>query len=156
MKKNSIALLLVLSLIVVGIPAASAAVPGGGDVAQPYASEYLSSYGGCTYNGDDGRIYVDFHVFGTGTMDVIGATKVLIQENYESGDESGWITVGYFDSETTPSLLTTNNYLYGSTVSCPRVAGKQYRGKITVYAEKDGKGNSRVYTTAYVVANPHP
>lgn len=151
MKK--IAIYLALVLLIVCLPAAAAP----GNTAQPNASLYLSSYGGNTYNGeDDGRIYAEFHVIATGTMDEIGAKRIEIQEYYQSStsDEGGWLPVAIYTSDNVPKLMSSGTDLYGTSVSYPRTAGKKYRAEITVYAGKNGGGDSRIYTTVPVVANP--
>lgn len=160
MKKSVLCILLAFCLCIsssVGISACAAEPQN--ETVQPRASLYLSSYGGCTYNGeDDGRIYAEFHVIATGDMDEIGATRIEIQEYYQSStsDEGGWIPLAVFTPKNAPNLMSSGTDLYGASVSYPRTPGKKYRAKITVYAGKDGEGDSRVYTTAYVVANPIP
>lgn len=160
MKKSVLCILLALCLCLtssIGISACAAEPQD--EAIQPRASQYLSSYGGCTYNGeDDGKIYCDFHVIATGTMDVIGAKKIEIQEYYQSStsNEGGWLTIATFSEINSPQLLTSGTYLHGASVSCSRTPGKKYRSKITVYAGKGGEGDSRIYTTTAVIANPIP
>lgn len=55
----------------------------------PMASDYLSSYDGTVTSEGNGKIKVSFTVIGTGILDEIGASKIVIEK--KSG--TYWIPV---------------------------------------------------------------
>lgn len=119
----------------------------GGDSLQPYASKYLTAYSGYVYNPGTGTVQVWFDVMGTGDMDEIGTLSIML---YESTDGSTWTWVKTFLHESTPSMLTYDDYYHSSHVTYSGIAGRHYKAYICFWAGKGGAGNTR-YLWVYEV-----
>ncbi|MEA4895638.1 MAG: hypothetical protein VB064_10305 [Oscillospiraceae bacterium] len=142
MKKKFISVFAIILLISLYIaPEANAAVR---------ASYYLSSYDAYIWSEGSGSMSVYFDVQGTGTMDEIGALSIRLQER-PSGS-STWTTVKSYSHTDYNNMLSSNNDYYGSSVSYSGRAGYSYRAFITVWAGKNGSGDSREILTDTVVA----
>lgn len=142
MKKKFIsvfAIILIISLYIA--PAANAAVR---------ASYYLSSYSSYIWPEGSGNMSIYFDVQGTGTMDEIGALSIRLQER--SSGSSTWTTVKSYSHTDYNNMLSSNNGYYGSSVSYSGHAGYSYRAYITVWAGKNGSGDSREILTDTIVA----
>lgn len=110
----------------------------------PYASKYISSYDRYIWRNTDGSIGVEFDITGTGTMDQIGATKIVIQR--QSGNS--WIDVKTYTSSTTSALMGTNTYYHTASVTYyGATSGYSYRARISIYAGNSSGSDSRVITT---------
>lgn len=94
----------------------------------------------------DGRVSVWFEVMGTDVMDEIGTTKIVLQES--TTGKGSWITVKQYDSASYPEMLGSGKKNHMSSVSYDGVANRYYKAVVTVYAEKDGAGDSRTINTA--------
>lgn len=143
MKKKIISALAILLFIsICASPIASAA--------SVRASEYLSSYTAYIYPSGNGNMSIYFDVVGTGTMDQIGALSIRLQQR-PSGSTT-WTTVQSYSHVNYTNMLATNNYYHGSGVSYAGVSGYSYRAYVTVWAGKNGAGDSREILTAVIVA----
>ena len=115
----------------------------------PRASYYLDSYNAYLYNAAFGKIQVYFDVTGVNYMDEIGALRVKI---YESTDNETWTWVETYNNGDTPSLLGYNDYYYSSHVDYKGTIGRYYKAYVTIWAGKDGDGDTRYYWTQPVKA----
>lgn len=115
----------------------------------PRASYYLESYNAYLYNAALGKIQVYFDVTGVNYMDEIGALRVKI---YESTDKETWTWVETYNNGDTPSLLGYNKYYYSSHVDYKGTIGRYYKAYVTIWAGKDGDGDTRYYWTQPVKA----
>jgi hypothetical protein len=142
MKKKFISFLgIVFAITICLAPSASAAIQ---------ASLYLSSYDAYIWPEGSGNIAIYFDVEGTGTMDEIGVLSIRLQQC--PAGSSTWTTVQTYSHNDYSNLLAYNNYTYGSSVSYSGTAGYSYRAYITVWAGKNGSGDSREILTSTVVA----
>ena len=109
----------------------------------PYrASQYLDGYGITINPKGGGLMSVSFTVYGTDTMDVIGAKKIVVEE----WDGSEWTNPLTFTPEKNPSLLYSNSSVYTSSVTFYGTPGFQYRATLTAYAELDGGSDTQTFT----------
>ncbi len=112
------------------------------------ASEYLSSYYAYINAEGSGIFAIYFEVTGTGTMDEIGALTIILQE-YSNGS---WQTVKTYEYTAYPNMLAYNRPFYGSHVSYSGKSGYSYRAYVTVWAGKNGLGDSRQLFAGTAVA----
>lgn len=93
-----------------------------------------------------------FDVTGTGTMDMIGAEFIKIQQ---SSDDTNWTTVKTFSRSTYSSLVDTNTTVHAAGVSYTATGGYYYRAYIQLYAKKGiNYGTWNRYTSSiYIPAN---
>lgn len=107
----------------------------------PRASDYLSNYGACLYQGDvSGSVRVEFTVSGTKKSDLVGVSKISIYK----GDGTFVTSV----TGTVANGLLREGYkthmgeytYYGET-------NEVYYMELTMYAKRDGGSDSRLYTT---------
>lgn len=114
------------------------------------ASQYLHSY--CTYmsaNGS-GNVSVWFEVYGTGTMDDIGALTVKLQESKDGG--STFTTIKTFSYINYSTMMKHNVPGCISSVSYDGVAGRYYQATVTVYAAKGTGSDSRTIYASKIKA----
>jgi len=131
--------LLVLSIYTA--PVANAAIQ---------ASKYLTSYSAYIYPTGSGKMTIYFDVQGTGTMDEIGALSIRLQQ--KPSGSSTWTTIQTYSYTNYTNMLAYNTFYYGSSVSYSGLSGYSYRAYVTVWAGKDGSGDSREILTATVIA----
>ena len=112
------------------------------ETSQPRASDYLSVYSAYVYVTNSGEVQVWFDVLGTGWMDEIGALSILL---YESTDGVNWTWIETFRHEARNDMLFYDDWYISSHVSCPGSTGKQYKAYISVWAGKDGDGDTRYF-----------
>ncbi len=111
------------------------------------ASLYLSNYGAVLYPGacGTGTLDIDFDVTATRRSDYVGISKI---EFYRSDGTLEATVDGSVDN----GLLRKNatiiagNYYYTGTI------GTSYYAVLTMYAERDGGSDSRLFTTNTVTA----
>ena len=142
-RKNIISLILVLVIVLSVVPAANASY----DI---QASEYLSSYSAYVYPEGKGKISIWFDVQGVRTMDELGALSIRVQE--KSSGSSSWTTVKTYSHFNYPDMLGYNDYFYSSSVNYSGKSGYSYRADITIWAGKNGGGDSRTIITDSVIA----
>lgn len=145
MKRKIIcSLTLVLAIALCIAPTASASVQ---DI---QASEYLNRYVAYVYPEGNGNISIWFEVQGTGTMDEIGVLSIRLQE--KSSTSPTWTYVKSYSHVDYPNLLGYNAIFYSSGVDYSGKDGYSYMAEVTVWAGKDGDGDSRVILTDVVGA----
>lgn len=131
-----IALILVFSALL-SIGAITAYIPPD----SPDASAYISSYSVSIINGGSGKLKVDFHVTGTGTMTKIGATCIKIY----TCSGSHVATIWYTDSGR--SAMLGSNKIYHSDVETYTVTPGSYYVVVTVYAKNSSGFDAIAVTT---------
>lgn len=91
---------------------------------------------------DDGNIYVNFSVTGTGGMDRIGCESIYIYDR-SSGD-----LVESFDEYDT-GMSRSNTAKYANMITADCEVGTSYRVEVTIFAE-DSAGRDTRSQTFYV------
>ena len=108
------------------------------------ASYYLDSYNAYIYPAGLGKIQVYFSVTGVNYMDDIGALTIRI---YESTDNETWTWVETFTNGDTPSILGHDTIYYSGHVDYKGTIGHYYKAYVTLWAGKDGDGDTRYMWT---------
>ena len=119
------------------------------ETVQPRASDYLTSYNAYVYSAGNGKIQVWFTVNGAGYMDTLGALTIRI---YESTDNINWTWVKSFSNGNYPSMIGYDDYYHSGHVDYQGVAGRYYRAYVTIWAGKDGDGDTRYFYTSSKLA----
>lgn len=114
------------------------------------ASEYLDRYYADIYSEGNGDISIWFDVAATGEMDEIGALSIRLQQ--KSDGSSTWKTIKTFSYTNYSNMLANNKMFYLSSVDYSGIEGYSYRAYVTVWAGKDGDGDSREILTDTIVA----
>ena len=113
--------------------------------AVPYASSYLDSYNAYVYPAGSGKVSVYISVVGDDYMDDIGALTIIL---YESTNNTTWTHAKTFTNGTNPALLGYNKVKHNANVSYQGVAGRYYKAYVTIWAGKDGDGDTRYLWTS--------
>lgn len=108
------------------------------------ASYYLSSYNTYIYNAALGKLQVYFNVTGVNYMDEIGALTVRI---YESTDQETWTWVHTVQYTTQSSMLGYDKIYHSDHVDYQGTIGRYYKAYVTIWAGKDGNGDTRYMWT---------
>lgn len=139
-----VALVIVIALLV-PMGANAATMP----TVQPYASYYLDSYSAYVYLTGDGEVQVWFNVYGTGTMDEIGALSIKIYEcATNSSNLDDWEWKKTFTHDSTSGMLGYDDYSHCGHVSYDGTAGKYYKAYVCVWGGKNGDGDTRYFWTS--------
>lgn len=102
-----------------------------------FSSEYIDHWYAYTQVYENGRVRVDFDIRATGTMDVLGAKTIIIQE--QAPNSNSWTAVATLKSDNYPNMLGYNKSNHASEVFYyGGKAGYAYRAKVYFYAEKGG------------------
>lgn len=110
----------------------------------PRASNYLNSYNSYIYPAALGKIQVWFTVTGVDYMDDIGALTIKI---YESKDNQTWTWVDTYKHDSTSGLLGYNKIYHSGHVEYQGTIGRYYKAYVTIWAGKDGDGDTRYMWT---------
>ena len=137
-----------LALVIVIVLCLSTTVSASG--VEMRASEYLNRYSAYVYPEGSGEISIWFEVMGTTTMDEIGALSIRLQE--KSSTSSTWTYVKSYSHVNYPNLLGYNTGFHSSGVYYSGKVGYSYRAEVTVWAGKNGDGDSRIILTDEVGA----
>lgn len=140
---NLVRLVAMIMVIALTLPMVAGAAAVG--TVQPRASDYLDSYNAYVYPAGNGKIQVWFSVVGTEYMDTLGALTIRI---YESTDNSTWTWKKSFSNGNYPSMVGYDDYYHSGHVDYQGVAGRYYRAYVTVWAGKDGDGDTRYFYTS--------
>lgn len=108
------------------------------------ASYYLSSYNTYLYNAAFGKIQVYFDVTGVHYMDEIGVLTIQI---FESIDNQNWTWVETYKHDSTSGMLGYNKVYYSGHVDYQGTIGRYYKAYVTIWAGKDGSGDTRYMWT---------
>lgn len=134
-----VSLLLVLFLLAPGNAYAA------DDIATaPRASYYLTSYNTYIYNASWGKIQVWFDVTGVNYMDDIGVLTIKV---YESTDNETWTWVKTYKHDTTSGMLAEDTVYHSGYVEYQGTIGRYYKAYVTIWAGKDGGGDTRYMWT---------
>ena len=107
---------------------------------QQRASAYINAVYAHT-SVSNGSVNVYFAITGTGTMDSLGATDILIFNSHNS-------CVAMLNDTNTTGLMGYNQGYYSNTISWPYAAsGEHYRAIVAYKAEKDGGYDTTGYET---------
>lgn len=133
-----IAVLLVVFLFVpIGAMATS-------DTMLPRASYYLDSYNTYLYRSGWGKIQVWFTVTGVDYMDEIGTLTIQV---FESTDNENWTWVKTYKQATTSGMLGYDKIYHSGYVEYNGTIGRYYKAYVTIWAGKDGNGDTRYLWT---------
>ena len=111
------------------------------------SNQYIDSFSAATSAKGNGKIRVDFGVYGTGMMDDLGATTISIYKN-------GYIVKAFSSNNIlySASMMGHNTWVFYGGVDYQGVAGNTYYAEVTFYGA-DGSGSDiEIYQTASVVA----
>lgn len=111
---------------------------------QPRASEYLDNYGAYIYLPGSGLVQVWFDVQGTGTMDELG---ILSIEIWESKDGNNWTWKKSFTHDSTPGMISNNDFFHSGHVEYQGIEGRYYKAYLCAWGGKDGNGDTRYFWT---------
>ncbi len=114
------------------------------------ASEYLDRYYAYIYSENNGNVSIWFDVSATGKMDEIGALSIRLQQ--KSSESATWQTIKTYSYTNYSNMLASNKTFYASNVNYSGTKGYSYRAYVTIWAGKDGNGDSREILTNTVVA----
>lgn len=114
------------------------------------ASAYLDRYWANIYAEGDGDISIWFEVEATGKMDEIGALSIRLQQ--QASGSSTWKTIKTYSYKDYSNMLANNDDFYGSNVDYSGIDRYSYRAYVTIWAGKNGTGDSREVLTETVVA----
>lgn len=136
-------------LIVLAILASYAVFPvsaAGADTPTPYASRYISSYD-CALSRSSGvgRVfYVCYSIGGTGLMDKIGASQIVV---YYSEDGRNWTEQKTYTADVYTNLWIEDDYFYAEDIPVWGIYDYYYKAEVTFYSEKDGGYDTRTVET---------
>lgn len=133
--------LLALLLVIVFIHPVSATATS---VGTSRASYYLNSYNTYIYPAALGKIQVWFSVTGITYMDDIGVLNIQV---YESTDQINWTWVDTFKYGSYSSMLGHDDYYHSGYVEYQGTIGRYYKAYVTIWAGKDGGGDTRYMWT---------
>lgn len=122
-------------------------VPAG--AVETRASLYLDAYYVDATAVGNGKIVFDFDVDATRTVDVVGATRILVQEKNEDGD---WDNVKTYYSGANPDMLAYDTNAHEGSVTYKGTVGKTYRAQIIVHAGDSNGEDSRILYTVEATA----
>ena len=97
----------------------------------------------------NGRVQVSFSVIGTGVMDEIGVSSILL---YTSTDQTNWSVAAVYPYNLNPSLVGLHTTSLSSSVSHGGVAGQYYKAYLCFWAGNDGVGEEYYKWTSVVRA----
>lgn len=122
-------------------------------LAMEQTNEYISSGGAYIHKWGAGDISVEYHVFGTGMMDTLGAYRITVYrmkgETPNSGSDD---IVATYWHEDYPDMMTTNDFLYGSSIRLNVKTGHKYYAVLVFYASLNGGGDNMFFSTKPVWA----
>lgn len=115
------------------------------------ASDYINYYSGYIYNASLGKVQVWFDVEATHNMDELGALEVQL---YESTDNVNFTWVKTFSCTDYPDMLGYDNCIHSAHVQYKGYIGRYYKAYVTVWAGRNGGGDSRSFWTQVQRATP--
>ena len=137
--KKLLAVLLIICMFASNVLPANAT-----GIVEPRASDYLDSYNAYIYPASLGRIQIWFTVTGVNYMDEIGSLTILL---YESTDQTNWTWVKTYKHDTYTDMLDYNDIYHTSHVEYSGTIGRYYKAYVTIWAGKDGAGDTRYFWT---------
>ena len=113
------------------------------------ASLYLDAYYVDATAIGNGKILFEFDVDATRTVDVVGATRILVQEKLSNGT---WSDVKTYYSGSNPSMLDYDTSAHEGSVTYKGTVGKTYRAQIVIFAGDENGEDSRILYTVEATA----
>ena len=145
LKKMHRLICFLLSLVLVSLVGVHA------HAADPRASDYLHAYTAYGYDYGGGHISVWYEVMGVETMDEIGALTIRLQE--QTPGSSTWTTIETYLHTENPDMLSYVDLFFAGHVDYYGArSGYSYRAYVTIWAGKNGGGDSRVILTPVFTA----
>lgn len=111
---------------------------------EPRASDYLFSYSAYIYPAGWGKVQVWIEVDGTEDMDEIGALEVQL---FESKDQENWTWVETYTYNDHDGMLAYDDFTHTTHVEYSGTIGRYYKAYVSVWAGKDGNGDTRYFWT---------
>lgn len=111
---------------------------------QPYSSDYLDSYTVWVTAKGGSKMSVSFIVYGTDTMDKIGAQKIVVEE----WDGESWENFAEYPASENSNFFLTKAAEHTASVTFYGTPGFQYRATLYAYAELDGVFDMGTSTSA--------
>lgn len=109
----------------------------------PHASLYLDAYAiGVNAKGNC-KMSVTFIVYGTDTMDCIGAKEIAVEE----WDGTEWTPTATYSVKKNPQFYASNVSEHAESITFYGLPGVKYRATLTAYAEKDGGSDTGTVTS---------
>jgi hypothetical protein len=108
----------------------------------PRASLYLDGYGISISPDGNSKMSVTYIVYGTKTMDCLGAQKILVEE----WNGQDWEKTGTYSAEKNPDFYAYEASEHIGTVTFYGLPGIQYRATLTAYAELNGGSDTGTVT----------
>ena len=141
-------LALICTLVLSAGLAAPALAADTEEIAPRRASDYLTYYAVYALTAPDGGVIIEFEVEGTGRMNLVGASCIVVQEKVGTK----WMGVKTYFGSTTDGMLAENAYSHIGSITYKGTPGKEYRALATVYAENSTGDDSRTIITNSVTA----
>lgn len=116
---------------------------------EPRASLYLNDYYVDATAIGDGEILFEFDVDATRTMDVVGASRILVQK--KTGSNS-WRNMETYYPEDYPELLDYKTSSHEGSITYEGDVGETYRAQIMIYAGNSTGDDSRILYTVEATA----
>lgn len=139
MKKRTVSLLLLVTILI--------GVSGAAHAAEPYASYYLDSYYVSLIAKGNGKMAVLVSINGVGKQDKIGVQEILI--DHKTSASSSWTYYKSLYGADHPDFYVYDDYSYDEEIYFDGVPGEIYRVTITAYAKKgSGSGTGNVTSSA--------
>ena len=132
--RNTLCFVLVLAL--------SLCVGAKAEAAETRASAYLAAYLAYVYSDGKGNISVWYEVEAARTMDEVGVLTIRLQE--QAPGSSTWTTVKTYRYTDYPDMLSYDDDLHYGHVDYKGTVGYSYQAYVTVWAGKNGDGDSRI------------
>lgn len=107
------------------------------------ASDRFSDYTARLYVESNGDLDIYFSVSTESTMDILGASKILVERD----NGYRWVAESTLTAKNTPEMQTTNASQYSAWIPYePNDPNANYRATVTFYA-RDSSGSSTAQTT---------
>jgi hypothetical protein len=142
----------IITLFCIFVLCAGLTVPAGAtninDIISIQSSDFLTYYAAYALSRSGGEVIIEFEVDGTGRMDLVGSSYIVIQE--KSG--STWKGVSTYFGSVSNGMLDDNAFSHIGSITYAGTLGKEYRALVTIYAEGSAGDDSRTVTTNTVTA----
>lgn len=139
--KTQISLLVKITVVILIL---TLVLPANVFALQTRASDYLEAYSAYIYRAGWGKVQVWVEVDGTGYMDEIGALEIQL---FESKDQENWTWVETYTYNDHDGMLGYDDYSHVSHIEYNGTIGRYYKAYVSVWAGKDGNGDTRYFWT---------
>ena len=111
------------------------------DALQPRASDQIVYYNTAMEPSGNGNLDISFSIRCTCTMDVLGATSIVVQR-YTG---TSWLSEFTYNIRDYPTMQTTGKSYYGLLISySPRYRNAKYRAQVFFYARNSSGLDTRI------------